>query len=154
MKILLDIDGVMVTTPSWKSTEMHEDGFMKFNVIAANNLSKLVSETNASIILTTTHRISYSESEWKQILFRRGINVSDISKINNCTTIQSMLNRGTEIKEWVDNQKSEELFVIIDDDSSISNLNESIKAKWVKTSSLIGFNNEALENARRVLKIY
>lgn len=46
MTILLDIDGVLVTTPSWKSTEQLSDGFMKFNENAADNVAILFKETN------------------------------------------------------------------------------------------------------------
>jgi HAD domain in Swiss Army Knife RNA repair proteins len=60
MTILLDIDGVLVTTPSWRTTEILSDGFMKFNEAAVTNLRRLITETNADIILTTTHRITYS----------------------------------------------------------------------------------------------
>lgn len=151
MKILLDIDGVMVTTPAWKKAEIHEDGFLMFNSIAANNLSRLIADTQASIILTTTHRISFSDNEWLQILDRRGIKVSNVSKINSCSTLQDMANRTTEIKQWFDNQKDKEPFVIIDDDSSLNDLPLDIKAKWVKTSSLIGFDKASADNAKLIL---
>jgi hypothetical protein len=151
MKILLDIDGVMMTTPSWKKPEFHEDGFLMFNSIAVDNLSKLLADTNASIVLTTTHRISFSDNDWRQILERRGIKVSDVSKINSCSTIQDMPDRATEIKEWVDNKNDKEPFVIIDDDSSLNGLPSDIKIKWVKTSSLIGFDNETFNQAKLIL---
>ncbi|MDP1801500.1 MAG: HAD domain-containing protein [Bacteroidota bacterium] len=151
MKILLDIDGVMVTTPAWKKAEIHEDGFLMFNSTAADNLSRLIAETNASIILTTTHRISFSDNDWQQILERRGIKVSNVSKINNCSTIQEMPDRATEIKQWVDNKMDNEPFVIIDDDSSLNGLPLNIKAKWVKTSSLIGFDKESADTAKLIL---
>ena len=151
MTILLDIDGVMVTTPSWKPSEFLEDGFLKFNDQAAKNLSMLLVDTGASIILATTHRINYSESEWKILLANRGIHTANVSKINECNSIQTMLDRGTEIKQWVDKNGDKEKYVIIDDDSSIDKLSLEIKAKWVKTKSLIGFDNEALANARLIL---
>ena len=153
MTIILDIDGVMVTTPAWKQSEFLEDGFLKFNDLAATNLSKLIVETNASIILATTHRINYTELEWKILLKNRGITTESISKINNCTSIQNMRDRATEIKEWVDKYGDTEKYVIIDDDSSINKLAADIKAKWVMTKSLIGFDNEAYENAKRILSV-
>ena len=42
MFVLLDIDGVLVTTPPWKSVELLSDGFMKFNETAVKNLNLLV----------------------------------------------------------------------------------------------------------------
>ena len=67
MTILLDIDGVLVTTPSWKQVEHLSDGFMKFSDVAVSNLATLYKETKASVVLTTTHRINYSENQWKEI---------------------------------------------------------------------------------------
>ncbi|HEY1054896.1 MAG TPA: HAD domain-containing protein, partial [Emticicia sp.] len=83
MIILLDIEGVLVTTPSWKPTEQLSDGFMKFNENAAENLAILFKETNASIVLTTTHRISFDETKWKEIFKKRGLNFHTITKLNN-----------------------------------------------------------------------
>ncbi len=92
MIILLDIDGVLVTTPSWRVSEQLGDGFMKFNEQATKNLSKLFEETNASIILTTTHRISYSIEKWYDIFKLRGLNFENISKINERSSIVSLPN--------------------------------------------------------------
>ena len=119
VKILLDIDGVLVTTPPWRPAEIQEDGFMIFNMRAAANLSTLITETKASIVLTTSHRISYSNDEWKDIFLRRGITVSAIAKVNGCSSLQDMGNRGFEIEQWVAQQGSQEVFVIIDDDRQL-----------------------------------
>ena len=59
MTILLDIDGVLVTTPGWRLPQFLPDGFMEFNPEAAHNLATFYSVTNTDIILATTHRISY-----------------------------------------------------------------------------------------------
>ena len=150
IKILLDIDGVMVTTPSWRSPEFLEDGFLKFNEASVRNLSRLITETNASIILTTTHRINYSESEWVTLLSNRGISSVSISKINDCSSIKDMSDRSTEIEEWVD-RNNEYRYIIIDDDSSINRLSSNIKSNWVMVKSLIGFDGESYEKAIRII---
>ena len=102
MIILLDIDGVLETTPSWGRAEIHTDGFMKLNENALENLSILHKKTNASIVLTTSHRINYDETKWKEIFRLRGLNFDSISKLNNKTEISQLLDRGSEIKEWVE----------------------------------------------------
>jgi len=152
MTILLDIDGVLVTTPGWKQAEHLADGFMKFSETAVSNLAALYKETNAAIVLTTTHRINYSESQWKEIFKRRGLNFQTISKINDKTEISQLPDRATEIKEWTKSNSIDNNYVIIDDDLSINSLDDSIKERWVATKPLIGFDKEAKEKALLILK--
>lgn len=151
MIILLDIDGVLVTTPSWKPSEISSDGFLSFNERAAKNLARLVDETNAAIVLTTTHRINYSIEQWKTLLHTRGINPASISKINNIEQLAAMPDRATEIKNWIDNNLDVNSFVVIDDDTSINRLPEFIKRKCVITKSMIGLDDEATVQALRIL---
>ena len=155
MTILLDIDGVLVTTPSWKQVEQLADGFMKFSevAVAVANLSTLYKETNASIVLTTTHRINYSESQWKEIFKLRGLNFETISKLNDKTEISQLLDRATEIKEWTKSNPVDSNYVIIDDDLSINSLDDSIKERWVATKPLIGFDKDSKDKALQILKI-
>ncbi|TAF71994.1 MAG: hypothetical protein EAZ53_17175 [Bacteroidetes bacterium] len=120
MIILLDIDGVLETTPNWRQAEIYSDGFMKLNEKALENLSRLYKRTNASIVLTSTHRINYSETKWKEIFRIRGLNFEKISKINERTEINNLPDRATEIKEWVENKGRNLNYVIIDDDISLN----------------------------------
>jgi hypothetical protein len=151
MIILLDIDGVLETTPTWRQVELHTDGFMRLNDNALENLSILHRKTNASIVLTTTHRISYDEAKWKEIFSSRGLFFENISKINDKAELNQLLDRGAEIKEWVENKGQNQNYVIIDDDSSINSLPDKIKERWVSTKPLIGFDKEALEKALQIL---
>ena len=98
MTVLLDIDGVLVTTPGWRISEQHMDGFLKFNDRAEKNLTRLISETNATIVLTTTHRITYSVEKWKEIFNNRGIPVETIEKVNTKQTVSDMLGRGSHLR--------------------------------------------------------
>lgn len=152
MIILLDIDGVLVTTPSWKSAELLADGFLKFNEKASRNLARIIEETKADIVLTTTHRISYSIEEWKILLNARGIYPDSISKLNNITTLSGMVSRAIEIKEWIDHYTYNEKFVVIDDDLSINDLPGSIKEKCVLTKPLIGLDEEATQKVLNILR--
>ena len=152
MIILLDIDGVLVTTPSWRSTEILADGFMKFNDKAATNLQRLITETKAGIILTTTHRNIYSIDTWKSIFKQRGILINSISKLNDKDPIQTMVDRATEIKEWFGNGGNKHNFVIIDDDLSLNGLPTALKDRCVMTRPLIGLDEEATTNALKILQ--
>ncbi len=152
MVVLLDFDGVLVTTPSWKPVEQHSDGFLTFNEQAELNLIRLISETGASIVLTTTHRITYSVEKWKEIFNNRGIPVEIIEKVNSRQTIGEMLSREIEIKEWIDKFGSDRNYVIIDDDLSINALPKEIKNKWVMTKSMIGLDHDSTIKAIKLLR--
>jgi len=151
MTILLDIDGVLVTTPSWRATERLADGFLKFNERATINLIKIINSTNAAIVLTTTHRINYSVDKWKELLQTRGIFPNAVTKLNDLTKLSDMADRATEIKEWVDKENNDRNFVIIDDDLSINRLPTSIKEKFVLTKPMIGLDEEATIQAIKIL---
>lgn len=151
MTILLDIDGVLVTTPVWRKPELHSDGFLKFNETAANNLIRILDVTKAAVVLTTTHRINYSINEWMEIFRVRGIYPSSITKLNELTAISQMADRATEIKEWIDKQPDRKPYVIIDDDLSINSLSISIRENCVLTKPMIGLDEEAAEKALEIL---
>jgi len=151
MIILLDIDGVLVTEPSWKKVEIGVDGFMLFNTQAAMNLAAILSETNATIVLTTTHRINFSSEQWIEIFRSRGISVNSISKLNDKNSLAEMQDRGTEIIEWIERVGYDQNYVIIDDDASINNLPLAIKNRWVMTRPFIGIDDEAKQKVMRIL---
>ncbi len=151
MIILLDIDGVLVTEPSWKKVETGVDGFMLFNKQSAENLAFILAETNASIVLTTTHRINFSLEEWIDIFKKRGINVYSISKVNDKQSLAEMPDRGTEIKEWIEMFGYDQNYVIIDDDPSINNLPLFIKHRCAMTKSFIGINDEVKQKVLEIL---
>ena len=68
MLILLDIDGVMVPAKSWKRPEFLNDGFFAFSSDATSALQKIISETSADILLTTSHKSKYTIQEWKNVV--------------------------------------------------------------------------------------
>jgi hypothetical protein len=151
MTILLDIDGVLVITPAWRTVEHLSDGFLKFNERAASNLSKIIDLTNAAIVLTTTHRINYSVDKWRELFETRGIFPSSVAKLNDLKMISDMVDRATEIKEWVDKESNDKNYVIIDDDLSINGLPTSIKEKFILTKPMIGLDDEATRQAIKIL---
>ena len=151
MTILLDIDGVLVTVPAWRSVKLLSDGFLEFNERAVKNLIKLINETKASIVLTTTHRFNYSVPEWKELLKTRGINPSSISKVNELESLSDIAYRSVEIEQWINLHTDITNYVIIDDDLSLNGLPLAIKQKCVLTKPLIGLDDEATEKAFKIL---
>ena len=96
MLILLDIDGVMVTGNSWKRPEFLNDGFPAFSNRASSALQKMISETSADILLTTSHKSNYSIDEWKNIFNLRGIKIRNIYSLPENKTYLSRKHTG----EW------------------------------------------------------
>ncbi len=137
----------MVTTPSWKKIEFLDDELSKFNERAVNNLLKIISETGASIVLTTSHKFSFTLTEWKNIFNKRGIEINSLERLEN--NLQN-LSRKDEILNWF-NKGVSQSFVIIDDDKSLNDLPYNIKSKCVITSSLIGLDDEATTHAINIL---
>lgn len=147
MLILLDIDGVMVQGASWRKPEILNDGFFNFSPRATTSLQRVISETGASIVLTSSHKSSYNLAQWRKIFKLRGIN----APIKRISTNSSSLNRKDEILNWLSKNPTINEFVIIDDDKCLNELPRHIKKKVVLTSSTVGLNNEHAESAINIL---
>lgn len=145
---MLDIDGVMVPGASWKVPELLNDGFPDFSLKAVTSLRRILSETGASIVLTTSHKSTYSIPEWRAIFDKRGIK-TPIKKLN---ANPHFLNRKDEVLRWIETTKTNENFIIIDDDKSLNDLPHNIKQKLILTSSLIGLNESLAEDAINMLR--
>ena len=149
MLILLDIDGVMVPASSWKKPEFLHDGFPVFSFKSVQALNKIIAETNANILLTTSHKTSYLISDWIKMFNARGLNVNKIERLPE--NIQG-LNRKLEISNWFSEFKSNENFVILDDDKSLNGLDETLKEKLILTSPLVGLTDDHANLAIEILK--
>ena len=150
MLILLDIDGVMVLANSWKKPEFLDDGFPVFNSKSVKALQKIISETDASLLLTTSHKSKYSISQWRNIFKSRGINAKHIYRLSSNSLMSS---RKDEILDWYTARLTpDEQFVIIDDDKLLNNLPGNIKRNLVLTSPSVGLTEELAENAISILK--
>ena len=147
MLLLLDIDGVMVQAASWKKVEIHPDGFYQFLPNAISNLKEIISETGASIVLTTSHKSTYSLDKWEEIFSNRGI-IAEIDKLEDNV---NLLSRKDEILNWLSKNGESDDFVIIDDDKSLHDLPGNLKDKVVFTQPLIGLNKESALNAIDIL---
>ena len=150
MLILLDIDGVMVSANSWKKPEFHDDGFPVFNSRSVSALQKIISETGASLLLTTSHKSKYNIAQWHDIFKSRGITAEHIDRLSS-DSLQS--NRKDEILNWYTAKHvANEEFVIIDDDKLLNGLPSNIKNNLVLTSPSVGLTDELAENAISILK--
>ncbi|CAM4338481.1 hypothetical protein SAMN06265348_11213 [Pedobacter westerhofensis] len=150
MYVLLDIDGVMVPAQSWKSPEFLQDGFPVFSSQSIAALQKIIDQTGATLVLTSSHKSSYSIPEWKDIFKLRGINTSMIERLpaNNLN-----LNRREEILNWYHmRNRANDQIAILDDDKSLNALPAEIKQYLVMPSPMIGLTNELADHAISILQ--
>lgn len=149
MLILLDIDGVMVPANIWKKPEFLNDGFPMFSNKAIHALQKIISKTDATILLTTSHKSKYNTRRWREIFQSRGIDAIDINQLPDN---YSELNRKDEILRWYQSKADlSENFVIIDDDKLLNDLPPIIKSNLVLTSPSVGLTDELADNAIEIL---
>ena len=150
MFILLDIDGVLVPANSWRKPEFMDDGFPVFKAGAVKALQRILNETNASVILTTSHKLKYELTEWKTLFSSRGINPKEIKRLDTDSLKKT---RPEEILEWYQKQYRPNLtFVIIDDDKMLNSLPENIKSHLVLTSPSVGLTDELANEAIAILR--
>jgi 16S rRNA C1402 (ribose-2'-O) methylase RsmI len=149
MLILLDIDGVMVPGNSWKKPEFLNDGFPAFSTRATQALQKIISETSADILLTTSHKNTYTLEEWKSMFNERGLKFTNINRLPENTNNSS---RKEEIMNWFTSNKIEQDFIIIDDDKTLNALPENLKSKLVQTNASLGLTDELADEALKIIK--
>jgi hypothetical protein len=151
MVMLLDLDGVLITTPAWRAVATAPDGFCQFNARATANLAANLAETKAALVLTTSHRLRYSVAQWNALLNARGLFPAAVSKVNDRATLPPAGARAGEIAAWVSQQAAAN-YVVLDDDLSLHGLPAAIKSRCVFTKRLPGLNAEATRQALHILR--
>ncbi len=149
MLIYLDIDGVMVPASSWRKLEILEDGFPQFSLRATDALNKIILNTNAEIVLTTSHKHSFTLEGWIEIFKHRGIVLYTISRLPQNI---SNLTRKQELLEWFTPKNSSEKFIIIDDDKSLNGLPEILKSRLIQTSGSVGLTDYLADKALEIVE--
>ena len=144
MVLYLDIDGVMVPANSWRRPNLLEDGFPEFSLNAVTALNMLIVELNATIILTTSHKNTYTLKEWKNIFKKRNVLVCEIDRLPKNT---NNLNRKEELLQWLNKRRIKENFMIIDDDKSLNGLPTFLKSRLIQTSGSVGLTVELVNEA-------
>lgn len=56
--LILDLDGVLITTPTWKADEIDSDGYSKFSRNCVSNLNRLLATANFEIWLSSHAELS------------------------------------------------------------------------------------------------
>lgn len=146
--LILDLDGVLITTPMWKADEIDSDGYSKFNEDCVTNLNKFLSDYDFEIWLSSTRRTVKSLVEFNQIFENRNIKrpISGLlPKYPECKS------RKDEIARFIKESRISD-FLIIDDDKSLNELDEIHKEKLILTELHKGFDMEKLELAIEKIK--
>jgi hypothetical protein len=155
MKILLDIDGVMIPARPWQTYQMDSDGFGMFNKLSVKCLNEIIAATeNPEIVLTTSHKHSFSIEQWNAMFSKRGIIKTTISRLE---TNSLKISRIDEIRSWLLTNQNES-FIIIDDDKGLNGLDTNFKDDHlILTKPAIGLNSlsteEAISKTNHLLKV-
>ncbi|KAA3645097.1 MAG: hypothetical protein DWP98_11935 [Bacteroidetes bacterium] len=150
MKILLDIDGVMIPARPWQSYQIGADGFGMFSELSINCLNEIINSSDKpEIVLTTSHKHSFTIKQWSNIFQNRKITKTKINKLNTNNLNTSRID---EIRSWYLKNQNEN-FIIIDDDKSLNALDTSFKNDHlILTKPTIGLNKTATEEAISKIK--
>ena len=131
--IFLDIDGVL-NTERWHcqtaSNELQDEYGYKFDPVAVTNLSKIIEETGADIVISSSWKfmgLSKMRKMWKDRKLPGNVigitpnTVSDEFLLNvDLDNMDIMAIRGQEVKEWLMLNKNEITnYVILDDMNDI-----------------------------------
>lgn len=152
MIFFLDIDGVMVHANPHQKVELEDDGFYKLNPQAIQILKSVIYKTKDNVILSTSHRFKYSIQEWKVIFKRRGLELKNLSILDDKAYLSNHRHtRKEEILGWIQsNHLDYNEVVIIDDDKSLNDLPAHLKDRLVLTNSYTGLND--VNDLKRILQ--
>ena len=141
--IFLDIDGVLVTLGAWyPPLRPFRDiyGFL-FQPTCVENLNRIIKETGAKIVISSTWRSS-GLKVLKQMFADRGVKGEIIGTTPISTIDDLYFRREDEIKAWLEKNGLPDKFIATDD----MTLNELGK-NWIKTSALKGITPEVKDKA-------
>ena len=160
--IFLDIDGVL-NTERWytqinKNTPKDRFGYA-FDPVAVDNLSKIIAESNADIVVSSSWKcfgIDGMQEMWKErnlpgkIIDITPNNISDDMLLNmNLDELDEVAIRGHEIEEWLSlHGKNVSHYVILDDIDSFLNIQ---KTHLVLTNPIVGITEEDVTKAISIL---
>ncbi len=151
MKILLDLDGVMVPVKNWKPAQLDEDKFFMFSPNAIETLRLFITR-ETHIVLTTSHKSRFRTKEWISILNRRGLPVRKVSKLNRLKVPAK--SRKEEILDYLTQTSIDDGILILDDDRSLNDLQPEFKQFLVQTNTMIGLRQEHIPAIEAIVKAY
>jgi hypothetical protein len=156
--VFLDIDGVLNTTRSMKldkvpfqSPDIHmwfRKGYDAFDSKCVKNLNKIIEQSGAKIVVSSSWRLSFMEPNMfpylVEYIVSQGVKADIIDKTPYLGT-----KRGYEIEKWLDEHNDVDGFVILDDNADMGELVTS----WVRTSWGKGIENKHVKQALKIMGI-
>jgi len=149
LTIILDLDGVLITTPPWQQDEVHADGYSAFNQSCVDCLNQLLEGLDAEIWLISTRRKGKTLPEMQAIFQARGILAPLVGMV---PVYDDQMNRKDEALTFI-RENNLQHYLIIDDNTLLNRLPREMKQRLVITKYLLGFNEEKLHEARAVLDV-
>jgi hypothetical protein len=143
MLLLLDLDGVLITTPPWKTDLLHADGYSDFNPVCVQQLNTLLAATSSEIWLSSSRRKAKTLEEFNLIFKNRGIQQTIVDFL---PVYPFNYSRKKEIEAFLAFQQPDK-YLILDDDKSLNGLAPVHKNRLVLTNSLQGFSKKKLAEA-------
>jgi len=141
--LILDLDGVLITNPSWKADQIDSDGYSEFNESCVENLNRLLTLAEFDIWLSSTRRTVKNLTEFNLIFKNRGIKKEIVGFLPEYTDCR---NRKEEVLKFIAEFKVSD-FLIVDDDKSLNGLESGIKEKVILTELTKGLDSEKLKEA-------
>ena len=131
--LFLDIDGVLNSDEYIdKVKKLSIEGIeSEIDVNKIKLLKRVVEETGAVVVLTSSWRYTRKAQDLKDLLSRYEIYVDSTPFINN--------KRGLEIKKWLEDNPNVENYVILDDEI-FDSYDEELMDHLIKISSGNGYN--------------
>lgn len=149
LTVILDLDGVLITTPPWKADAIHTDGYSDFNADCVANFNTLLHGVDAEVWLISMRRKTKTLAEMQTIFANRGIVAPLVGMV---PVYDEDMKRNHETVRFI-RENNLEHYLIIDDNTVLRQLPRVMKTRLVQTNYLLGFNGEKLEEARRLLGI-
>jgi len=148
IKILLDLDGVLITNLAWKADEMANDGYSKFNDKCVRCFNSLIERIDSfELWLSSSRRKVMSLEEFNVIFENRGI----ATFLTGFVPVpKDDISRRAEVEAFARARKETEL-LIIDDDSSLQGLSPGLKSRWIATNPFQGFTEENMRSALKLI---
>lgn len=111
--IFLDIDGVLNTSSKLEGDVFTDGGHLNKNLIQL--LNKLIEDTKAKVVISSTWRKLYTQDQLYSILYNVGFNGEIVGMTGN----SSHGFRGLEIRQWLLGHPEVTNYIILDDDSDM-----------------------------------
>jgi len=153
--IFLDIDGVLNAFGSYgtRTGTLPKSVIMGIEEEKVQILSKLIKETDALLILTSSWKVGWEKDKVKrtkhfdyleEILAKYNLYITD-------KTDDLSFNRGHGIKKYLKKFKNKEIKYVILDDDIFSDYDNSLLKHLVKTDNKLGLTDEDVQKAISIL---